>query len=74
MVIDNFDIPGVAVLPFEADSPLIIDSDAVLAFPVILQLLEAIAWRDSEVVEADGSVDLEKFSEGHPVDFRRQFF
>jgi len=74
VVIDDFDIPGVAVIPFEADSPLIIDSDAVLAFPVILQLLEAIAWRDSEVIEADGSMDLEEFSQGHPVDLRRQFF
>jgi len=74
VVIDDFDIVSVAALPLEADSPLIIDSDAVLPFPVVLQLFEAIARRDSEVIETDGSVDLKEFSQGHPVDFRRQFF
>ena len=30
MVIDDFDVEGIAVMPFEADSPLFVDTDCVL--------------------------------------------
>ena len=36
VVIDNFDIyrPGRAIGPLKADSPLVVDADAVLALPI----------------------------------------
>jgi len=34
---------GVAIFPIKTDSPLIIDSDAVLAFPIAMQPFQAIA-------------------------------
>ena len=34
VVVGDFDLVGVAVLEAEADAPLIVDADAVLAFAV----------------------------------------
>jgi len=34
VVIRDLDMAGIAFLPFKADSPLIVDSDAVLVFPI----------------------------------------
>ncbi len=28
--VDDFDVPGTAILPYEADAPLIVDADTVL--------------------------------------------
>jgi hypothetical protein len=43
VVIGDFDLVGVAIFPIKTYSPLIIDSDAVLAFPIAMQPFQAIA-------------------------------
>jgi hypothetical protein len=43
MIIRDFNIVGVPI-PIEAESPLIIDSDAVLALAITGELLQLIAW------------------------------
>ena len=37
MVIDNFDIKGIIIVPIKTNSPLVIDSNAVSAFSVAMQ-------------------------------------
>ena len=44
VIIDDFDIVSVVVAPYEADPPLRVDPDAVLAGAITAQGLEAIAW------------------------------
>jgi len=39
MVIDDLDLVGVAILPAEADAPLVVHADAVLTRSVALQFL-----------------------------------
>jgi hypothetical protein len=56
--------------PDEADSPLLVDSDAVLACPVYLQRLQPVAWKDTEVVEQVSSVQHHQLSESDPFDLR----
>jgi len=46
VVIRYFYIEGVAVSPNEAQAELIVDPNAMLAFPVTTQLLQPVAWRD----------------------------
>jgi len=50
MIIDDLNFVHVAVLPAEADAPLIVDSDRVLPPPASPQGLESKAWR-LEVIE-----------------------
>src|SRR5262245_14298904 len=46
MVIRDFDLVGITVLPGKADPKLNIDTNAVLALPISLECLEAIAGRN----------------------------
>src|SRR5690606_37452422 len=43
VIINNLDIFRTSVRPAEADAPLVVDPDAVLAFPVTLQLFQPVA-------------------------------
>jgi hypothetical protein len=52
VVVGDLYIEGVAPLPSEADSPLVVDPNAVLSCPVSLQALQPVAWGHSEVLYA----------------------
>jgi hypothetical protein len=58
MVICYFNIIGVAVDKTEADTPLIVNRDCVLAFAVSLQGMEAVTWRYCQVLDTDRKVDI----------------
>jgi len=68
MVIDNFDIVGVFTSPAKAETPLIVDADAVLAATVTFEGFQAVAGRKPHDVESVGSIELEEFSSGGALD------
>jgi hypothetical protein len=51
-----------AVLPDEADPVLVVDTDAVLPFPIAGKSLKVIARERAEVVEALGGVQLRQLA------------
>ena len=51
MVVGHLYIESMAILEAEADSPLLVDEDRVLALSIATQGMQAIAGRDSEVIE-----------------------
>lgn len=65
VVVDYLDVVGVSILPTEADAPLLVDTNAVLASSLAFQLLKAIARWDSEVVQPVRCVHHHKFSQHH---------
>jgi hypothetical protein len=68
VVVDDFDTSRDACRPCEAHSVLVIDPDAVLTFPITLELLESIPRRDAQVLQLAGDVELSEFASGHPLD------
>jgi len=50
MIIDDLDIKGMAILPSKADTPLIVDADAVLSSPVTAQFFETIAGWSQQII------------------------
>ncbi|HET7540187.1 MAG TPA: hypothetical protein VFK05_09955 [Polyangiaceae bacterium] len=72
MIVDDLDIVRVGSKPAEADAPLIIDSDAVLANPVPGEFLEAIGWRNAEVEEAGRGIKHDELAKGNSLEVRRQ--
>jgi len=58
MVIRYFNIIGVTVLKMEADSPLIINGYGILALPIPLQSMEAIAGRNIKIIQAGGQINI----------------
>jgi hypothetical protein len=58
MIVRDLDIRRVTVLPFEADPPLPVDPNAVLALPIPLQRLQLIRSWNRQVLEITCSVQL----------------
>jgi hypothetical protein len=56
VIIDNLDIMSVSVAPLKADAPLIVNTDAPLAFTVAVQLFEPVRWRNSQIRERSRAV------------------
>ncbi len=57
MIICDLDVERITDAPFEADSPLVIDSDAVLSCSVTAEFFKSIRRWNSQVVEISGIVD-----------------
>lgn len=64
MVIGYLYIVGVAAPPGEAHAELIVDPNAVPAFPVTAKLFQSVAGRDSQILQPHGGMDGGKFSLG----------
>jgi hypothetical protein len=56
VIVYDLDIDGVPLGPYEAHAELIIDADAVLAFPVPLQSLHWITRKRRQVFQGFGLV------------------
>jgi len=51
VVVDELDIISTSITPHEADPPLVVHTDAVLASAVPAQRLETVSRWDAEVIE-----------------------
>ena len=71
VIIRDLDVFGMAVVPDETDSPLVIDPDAVLSFSVAFQDFQTVAGRRSEVFQLDCGMHMQKLSESDPLNIRR---
>jgi hypothetical protein len=74
VVVDDFNVIGVAVSPKKADPPLIVNPNTILSFAISGKALEAVAGWDSKIIEAAGIVDLHQFSVRHFHDVVRNAF
>lgn len=72
MIIDYFDIVCVSLTPTETNSPLIIDSDAVLPFTISAQLFKTISRGYAQVPYLNRGINHEKLPEGNPLNIRRE--
>ena len=57
VVVDDLDVEGIGGAPDEADAPLVVDADAVLACTIALERLETIAGRNAKVCEGVGRIE-----------------
>lgn len=57
MIVDDLDIECRAVLESKADSPLVIDTNAVLTLSDTFQYLEAITWRRPQETQGRCRID-----------------
>lgn len=72
MIVHDLDIVRVAVAPAEADPPLVVDANAVLAAPIALERFQPVARWHSQVIEALGGVELHEFPKHDPLELRRE--
>lgn len=51
MIVNDFDIVGIAFMPTETQPPLIIDPNGVLPFTVALEQFESISGQSTQIIE-----------------------
>jgi hypothetical protein len=68
VVVGDLDVDRAGGCPGEADAPLVVDADTVLPFATPVQLLEAIAGRDPQVVDCLRSVEDQQFAVRNPLE------
>jgi hypothetical protein len=62
VVIDNFHLISIAIVPTKAYAPLIIHPNAVLPCSTTLQEFQMIPWRRGQVAQNRCSIDLPQLS------------
>jgi hypothetical protein len=68
MIIHDFNIEGVSVIPFEADPPPVIDPQTVLPLSFPVQGFKPISRWHSKVTQRLRTIEHSQFSESRPVD------
>lgn len=72
MIIHNFNVVRVFAAPAEANAPLVIDADAVLANAVAFQGFQAVAGRQRQIAQFARAINLRELPQGHALNLRRQ--
>ena len=72
MVIHDFNLLRVATAPDEANPPLIIDADAVLAGTVAFEGFQPVAWRRKQITQCPRPVQVFELAPGGVLNVRRQ--
>jgi hypothetical protein len=67
VVIDDFHIMGTIVSPYETDSPLIVDTDAVLSRPISSQGFQAIARGHPKILQTQRHCQLSELAQRCPL-------
>jgi hypothetical protein len=62
VIVDDFNVLRPGSRPSEDDSPLLVDADAVAASTIAFELLEPIAWWDSEISDDISSIENQELS------------
>ena len=73
MVIHNLNVICVPVTPMKADSPLIVDANAVLPLSVSMQRFKAVSGRPSQVPQLGSYIQLAKLSLSDALDAAKPF-
>ncbi len=74
MIVDYGHIEGLAGLPSENDTPLVVYANGVVAVPTTLELLEPISRRHPKVAEICSVVQVEHLSSCGAADVGREAF
>jgi hypothetical protein len=68
VIVGNLGIPSLAVFPNEADSPLIVDPNAVLSSPIPAQSFQPITGRDAQIFEISRSIKCQELRASSSLD------
>jgi hypothetical protein len=68
MVVHNFNAVSVSVAPHKADTPLVVDTYAVLPVPVTAERLQPIRGRGFQIFEFGSGLNHSQFSARHSLD------
>lgn len=68
VIINDFNVVGIAIMPAKTDAPLIIDADAVLSLSVTREYFQTIARRDSQFTNLRNLIQMIKLAKSNTCD------
>ncbi len=74
MIVNNFNIFRIAILPDEAHPKLIIDADAVLAGAITLQCFKVVAGWRPQILKAGRGIDVAQLASADREQIGRETF
>jgi hypothetical protein len=72
VVVRDLDIEGIPVLEPEADAPLIVDGNRILALSISGELVQPVSRRHPQIADATREIDVLDFSPCPPCDLMWQ--
>ena len=72
MVVHDLDVPSISVTPYETNSPLIVDANAVLSLPVTTKPFQTVARRHTQIGKLFGCIDDKKLLASAALNLRRE--
>lgn len=72
VVVHDLHVVGISTVPSKADSPPVVDPDAVLPGPITPKPLQPIPGRHAKIIQPRGGVQHPEFSEAHLLHFRSE--
>ncbi len=72
MIVHNLNVLGVATVPTEADSPLIVDAYTHLADPVAFESLQSIPRRVPQVIQCRRGIKLTQLTQRPVLNLARK--
>jgi hypothetical protein len=73
MIIQNFYVSRFTLQPFEADSVLVVDTNAVLTFSVSVKRFQSVTGRREQIAQIIAIVQIDQFAPSGLLDDQRQF-
>jgi hypothetical protein len=72
VIVNDLNLIRIARTPAEANAPLIVDANTMLAGAITLEFLKPVAGRDAEIIKGLRGVNGDELSEHGPLQFRRK--
>src|SRR5436305_10256957 len=72
MIVRDSDIMRVAAFPTKTCTPLVVNADAPLPFPIPRQFLESVTSRNAQILDCLCRVDRLKLAPSHVLHMRRE--
>ncbi len=66
VIVNDLNVIAVTVVPAKTETPLVVNTNAVLARPVALQSFQMISRRTGHIIQNDSAVQLAQFSLRNP--------
>jgi hypothetical protein len=57
VIIDDFDLFRIPIVPFKTNAPLVIDADAPLSLSTPLQRFESVGWRQTQIFKLESRIN-----------------
>ena len=74
MIICDLHIIRISRPPSKTDTPLVVNANAVLAFPVSFERFQSVSKRNTKIVDTDCRIQHDQFSSCYVLNFPRKFF